>query len=222
MGKMSLCKNQKEGERRYLRIRLWTLAVIMAIFAFPMGCAASSDSNSLTLAEETLNETITPMAFPEDVSLTGFFITHQGMAAEPYYMMKETEDGVYLKISANGPGDWTLYADADEDSQEYSLNFVDTVNDYEDAQIAQPQGDSAVRALEDAIAQAGALGWNGYDAYIPMDDVLDADDFYILYLELSDGTTVAMYGHNTRPKGFAGLLAQTQEIYSEIFPDCAQ
>lgn len=215
MEEMMLCKNRKDGERR--RMRLCILVAMMGIFTFLTGCAAASGGqsggDSLTSAEKTLNETVTPIAFPEGVHLTGFFITHQGMAVEPYYIMKETEDGVYLKIFATTPDDWTLYADSA--SQEGILDFVDTEN----AQIAKMQDAAAVQALEDAIVQSGALGWNGYDAFVPMEDALDADDTYILYLELSDDTTVTMHGHNTRPKGFAELLSQTQEIYCGIFPD---
>ena len=214
MEETMLCKNKTEGDCR--RIRLCVL-VIMGIFAFLTGCATSSDGqsgdDSLTPAEKALNETVTPIALPEGVHLTGFFITHQGMAVEPYYIMKETEDGVYLKISATTPDDWTLYADSA--SREGSLDLVDA----EDARIAKMQDATAVQALEDAIVQSGALGWDGYDAFVPMEDALDADDTYILYLELSNGTTVTMHGHNTRPKGFVELLAQTQEIYSGIFPN---
>lgn len=143
---------------------------------------------------------ITPISFPEGVELSGFYMTHQGMAAGPYYVMKKTDTGIHMKISDRVPGD------------DY-FGFVDTVTEDEYASHVILETEAPVRELEAAIEEAGALAWDGYRKNVAMKDVMDSGDLYVLYLELTDGTTVSMSGYNACPSGFQELWMSCQNIF---------
>ena len=46
-----------------------------------------------------------------------------------------------------------------------------------------------------------------------MPGVLDSGDCYNLYLELSDGTTVTVYGYNTAPKAFDDFYMEVVDVF---------
>ena len=135
-------------------------------------------------------EEIIPVSFPENASLIYFCINHQGMAMEPYYILKATDDGTYMKFMSLNP-------------EEQQTDMAEEV--WEDSVF--------IEKLEEAIVQCGALGWDGYDEKVSRKGVMDSGDSYELRIELSDGTTVNMRGYNTCPAGFESLLGQVRELF---------
>ena len=116
-----------------------------------------------------------------------------------------------MKISTVDPTDSRM-AEEDTETSEY-LSSADTVLDCERASLVRLSDDSLVRQLEQFIADAGALDWDGFCKRVAMPDVADSGDRYILYLELTDGTTVTMDSYNARPAGFSELYRQTEELF---------
>jgi len=154
-------------------------------------------------ARSTVVTKVTPMPLPEGTSLTGLYMTHQGMAMGPHYVLKTTDEGTWLKRSDRSPM---------ENGISY-LDFADTVQDGEQAVLSRLADASVIEVLETAIEQSGALGWDGFDETKSKPGVSDSGDLYVLYLELSDGTTVTMRGYNVCPAGFDLLLSQVWEIF---------
>lgn len=135
-------------------------------------------------------EEIIAVSFPENANLMYFCINHQGMAMEPYYILKATEKGTYMKFMSLNP-------------EEQQTDMAEEV--WEDSVF--------IEKLEEAIVQCGALGWDGYDEKVSRKGVMDSGDSYELRIELSDGTTVNMRGYNTCPAGFESLLGQVRELF---------
>lgn len=159
---------------------------------------------------------VVPVPFPVGTSLRHLYITHQGMRSGSYYILKTTDAGTYMKISNLSPDDRRMLDGEDagnlEAGAEY-LGFADTVKGCEHASLVLLQDDGPVRELEEAIAAAGTLNWDGYRESVAMEGVLDSGDSYQLYLELSDGTTVTVDSYNARPAGFTALLYKVEEIF---------
>ena len=130
--------------------------------------------------------------FPEDAELNYFMIHHEGMAMEPYYILKRSEKHIYLKYVTMDPEE---------------LNDEDLVELQED--------DPLIKELKESIVQYGALGWDGYHEKVSGKGVLDSGDSYHLKIELSDGTSVTVYGYNTCPAGFESLLEQATDLFFE-------
>ena len=130
--------------------------------------------------------------FPENAELNYFMIHHEGMAMEPYYILQRSEKHIYLKYVTMNP----------EELQEEEL-----------AELQEE--DSLIKELKEAIVQYGALGWDGYHEKVSGKGVLDSGDSYHLKIELSDGTSVTMYGYNTCPAGFESLLEQATDLFFE-------
>ncbi len=192
------------------RILFLTMVMIMSIFSFLTGCGRKEQP------APTIKEESSPLPLPEGVSLTGFYMTHQGMAAEPYYILRVTESGTYMKISNMSPDNYWMCKDEDMSAQAGNakyLGFADTVKECEHASLVLLENEAPVRELEDALIQAGALGWDGYDETVSMENVADSGDSYVLYLELSDGSTVSAKGYNAHPAGFRELLTSVREIF---------
>lgn len=190
--------------------------MIMSVFTFLTGCGSSGRQPPKLTLESA------PIPFPEGSKLTGFYMTHQGMAAAPYYILKTTDMGTYMKISDSSPEDCQM--DSGTDVSELGANwqyfgFADTVLDCENASLVLLENKTPVRELEDAIVQSGALGWDGYEEHRPMKGVPDSGDTYTLFLELSDGTTVKMHGYNACPDGFDELLGQVMYIFYKNIND---
>lgn len=198
--------------------------IVMSILSMLMvaltGCENSENLNgkpedNIISAIET---EVPPIPLPDGTRLKHLYITHQGMRGGLYYILKTTDAGTYMKISSLSPDDRRMLDGEDPDSlgdhAEY-LAFGDTVKDCERASLSLLIDDGPIRELEEVISAAGALGWDGYDKNDPMEGVLDSGDIYQLYLELTDGTTVAVNGYNARPAGFPELLYRVGEIFHE-------
>ena len=143
-------------------------------------------------------------------------MTHQGMATEPYYILNTTDTGIWMKITNQSPEISQMDSGTDirllEENWQY-FGFANTVLDCENASIVLLENTSSVRELEDAIVQSGALGWDGYEEHRSKKGVEDAGDTYVLFLKLSDGTTVKVHGYNACPEGFNELLGCVMKIF---------
>lgn len=195
------------------------VVLIMSILTFLTGCI----SNGRQPAPETEQALeAAPIPFPEGAELTGFYMTRQGMAAAPYYILKTTDMGTYMKISDSNPE--ACQMDSGTDISELGANwqylgFGDTVLDCENASLVLLEDKAPVRELENAIVQSGALGWDGYEEHRSMKGVSDSGDTYALFLAFSDGTTVKVHGYNACPDGFDELLGQIMDIFYENIND---
>ena len=153
--------------------------------------------------------------FPEGVRLKNFYITHQGMEMEPYYLLKTADAGFFMKTTDIRPYDERILGSgsyAALDSAKY-FAFADTVKECERADLIQTKDDKALCALEKAIAGTGALNWNGYFKNISGTGVSDSGDRYEMYIELSNGITVSMDSYNICPAGFMKLLKEVSDIF---------
>lgn len=143
-----------------------------------------------------------PAPIPEGVELTGFYLHHEGMVMEPYYILKSAKSGTFMKIT-------------NQISGEDYFQFADTILEEETACLRLLTDNTAVKTLEEIISEAGAVGWNGFDEAVKKKNVSDSGDRYWLYMELSDGATVSVYGYNTCPEGFEDLLKKTEELFAD-------
>lgn len=189
----------------------------MGLFSMFSGCTKNQkmpEPVSSGTTESVINSTIEARQFPEGVTLTGFYMTHQGMAMEPYYFMKVTDDGAYLKITNVAPNDYRL-APPMMSMQQSDINYfeyADTVLEFEYASLVKVD-EAVVRELENAVVETGALGWDGFNEYRDMSGVLDAGDSYDLYLTLSDGSSVNAHGYNVSPSGWQELKEKVVGIF---------
>jgi len=196
------------------------MSILSLLMAVLTGCGGRENQSGDPGGEAltTIETAVTPMPLPDGAGLKHLYITHQGMSAGPYYILKTTDAGTYMKISNMGPDDWRMLDGEDidrlGDKAEY-LGFADTVKDCERASLVLLEDDGPLRELEEAIASAGALGWDGFQKTVSMPDVADSGDSYKLYLELTDGTAVTVDGYNAKPAGFPELLYRVEEIFHE-------
>jgi|GEM_PF-7028445 len=195
------------------------LIVCMGIFSILLaGLSACRDKISPVPAvnEKLRIETkITSTPLPDGVRLKNLFMTHQGMRGGSYYFLRTTDSGTYMKISNQSPAHLNVsFVDSGLpiESAKY-LAFADTVQVDERASLARLETDAPRQALEKALAQNGALDWDGFDKHVSMPNVEDSGDLYQLYLELTDGTTVTVDSYNASPAGFSPLLKEVQEIF---------
>ena len=196
--------------------KLFLLVMIMGIFSFLFGCSKKPSP----VEEES--EVIARVELPEGVKLSGFYMNHSGMRMNPYYILKTTDSGTYMKITDKCPEDYWMYSEESAESliqpAEY-FGYVETVREDERASLVCLEDESVIHQLEECIAKYGALGWDGYDKSKAMPNVTDSGDNYNLYLELSDGTTVKMHGYNTSPSGFRELYQEAVQIFQSCSDD---
>ena len=151
-------------------------------------------------------------------SLTGLYMTHQGMARGPYYIFKQTEDGIFMKTTDTDPK-YLSIENPDGAAADPRFNCVDMVLEEEYASLVQLEDDGIVRELETAIENADALSWDGWNEKSNpgrgLFHVADSGDSYDLYLELSDGTSVTMHGSDTHPDSWGTLYFAVSEIFEE-------
>ena len=164
------------------------LVVLMGIFSFLFGCGKNknqipvSSGNTTapvqqTIENETKSEPITPIALPEGVKLTGLHISQQGMSRMPYYMMKVTDTGTYMKISNTSPDDYEMWADGETDELEQPEEYfghIETVKDVEYASHVKLEDETLIRQMEEILVKYGALGWDGFSERSEMPGVLDS------------------------------------------------
>ena len=135
----------------------------------------------------------------ENATLTGLFMTHQGMAMEPFYILSATDSGCYMKITDRNPeSDYFGSADVVLNDEHASLVTADAVT---------------VREIFDVIVSSGALAWNGYNKHVSMKGVLDAGDSYTLFLKFSDGSTVKVNSYNSHPDGWNDFFVKVRNIF---------
>lgn len=180
----------------------------MGIMTFLSGCLSGQGKKTNKVTE------IAPMDFPEGVTLTGFYMTHQGMAMEPYYILRVKDDRIYMKTTNVNPANLqiTFGMTRNNDIEVEYFGDIDTVNESEYASLTVVD-EAVVRELEQAIVEWGALSWDGFSESRSMDGVLDAGDTYKLFLMLSDGSTVSVHGYNARPKHWSDLGLRVIEIF---------
>lgn len=192
------------------------VVMILGLFSFLFGCG--KQQNPTDSGTSQVPEVIVPRELPEGVSLTGLFMNETGMRMMPYYILKTTDDGTYMKITDHCPEDYFSYGGESSDGviqpAQY-FGYVETVRDDEYASLIKLQDDTLIRKLEECIAKYGALGWDGYEKSVAMPDVLDSGTNYQLYLELSDSTKVKVHGYNACPAGFKELLHEVTDIFQE-------
>jgi len=195
--------------------RFWI--VFMGIFSVLMtaltGCGnGKNQGNEPVWAIES---EVLPVPFPQGAELKHLFMTHQGMRSGNYYILKTTDTGVWMKISNLSPDDWRMLEGehGSVGDEPGVLGFADTVKDCERASLVLLDDDGPIRELEQLITETGALGWDGFRKRVAMPDVKDSGDRYMLYLELSDGTTVTVDSYNSRPAGYARLLSGVENMF---------
>ena len=201
------------------------LVVLMGIFSFLFGCGKKEMPInqpmvpvSKPVQQPKEENKITPIEFPDGVKLTGLHINQQGMMRMPYYMMKVTDTGTYMKISTLSPDDYNMWAGDETEDQEQPaeyFGYIETIKDVEYASLVRLEDETLIRQMEEVIVKYGALGWDGFSEHEEMPGVLDSRDMYDLYLELSDGATVKMHGYNTCPIGFHDLYGEIVDIFED-------
>ena len=207
---------------KHKRYSLVILSFLLLLTAVCIGCAGCTGNNSSDKTGDDKNMSmieseITAVPLPEGTQLKHFYMTRQGMAMEPYYILKTTDDGIFMKITNIRPYDERMLGDdayTVQGSEKY-LAFADTVKECENAELIQLKDDAFVRLLENAIEETGALQWDGYCKNVSKPGVSDSGDRYEMYFELSDGTTVTMDSYNICPAGFTKLLAMVSEVFNK-------
>lgn len=152
---------------------------------------------------------IHPVPLPEGVNLTALFLHHEGMAMEPYYILKTTEQGICLKMTDRSPLE---FVQQDTKISPYIDGF-DRVMEGEKAQLHTVNDSGLLQDIEGVISRYGALRWDGFDRSVSKGNALDSGDRYELYFELSDGSTVTVNAYNCYPAGFPELLIEIQDIF---------
>ena len=147
-----------------------------------------------------------PAPIPEGVELTGFYLHHEGMVMEPYYILKVTNKGTFMKVT-------------NQIFEENYFQFADTILEEETACLRLLTDKTAVEKLEEIISEAGAVGWNGFNETVSKKNASDAGDRYQLHMEFSDESTVSVYGYNTCPDGFEIFLNQASKLFEEYCRD---
>lgn len=184
----------------------WEVTVISILAFFAALLTGCSHEN------EHINEKeVIAVPMPEAVCITGFYIHHEGMAMEPYYLYTVTPDGAYMKMTDTDPLVWECY----EDGEGY-LAYSDTIKEEEHASLILVKEEQMIQKLEDAIVASGALGWDGYDRKVSKKGETDKGDWYVMYLCLSDQTTIEMKGYDVCPAGFELLLQTVVELFLDI------
>lgn len=216
---------QVENKRKYwkemkMRNKILLLVMLMGIVSVLFGCMKNKKivdeiiSNTAILDKNTTE--ITSIEFPEGTKLTGFYMHQMGMEKMPYYILRTTKSGTYMKITDLSPDDYNMWKEEDTEPQEQPseyFSYIETVKDIEYASLVKLEDDVLLRQIEECIVKYGALGWDGFNKSESMPGVMDSGTSYNLYLELSDGTTVTMHGYNICPAGFDELYSEISDIF---------
>ena len=166
----------------------------------------------------------TTVIVADGATLTGLYMSHQGMAMEPYYMFRSTADGSFMKISSQTPDSWNMTEGEPEPAdtaksdgldpkwEAQYFRFIDTVKNCERASLVVPE-ETVIQELNDAVFASEALTWDGYSVNRSMDGVLDSGDGYGLFLVFSDGSTVRVNSYNSCPKGWSDFFESVRDIF---------
>lgn len=162
----------------------------------------------------------------EGATLSGFYMSHQGMAMEPYYILRVTDDGCFMKISSEEPNGYKMTEDGEEptkingeggldsEREKSYFRFVNTVKDCEHASLVTVD-ETIVEQLENIVLEAGALNWDNYTKSKSEPGVLDSGDSYDLFVLFSDGTTVTVDSYNSCPKGWDDFFGKASALFEE-------
>lgn len=159
------------------------------------------------------------------VTLSGLYMTQQGMARGPYYIYRQNDDGLIFKITDTDPVELARRAQNTQAFNEDEAHFYafNKVLEEECASVVCLDDDSIVRELEAAIVEVDALRWDGWDKKgnpgLGTFDVADTGSSYSLYLTLSDGSIVTMHGEDICPDGWDTLFNAVAEIFEELLPE---
>lgn len=217
-------------KNKYMGVALVSLLSIISLLT---GCTkgineVADGGKRIGIDTETI-ETSTvktnTVVLSEDAELVGFFMTHQGMAMEPYYIMRATDDGRMMKISNEAPDSYRMTENdapyeyegvsglSPEAEAEY-FGYINTVKDCEHASLVKAD-EGTVKELYNAIRECGALSWDGYNVSRSMEGVLDSGDTYRLFALFSDGSTVKVNSYNACPTGWSDLYVRVRDIFEE-------
>lgn len=181
---------------------------ILSIISLLTGCGKT-----------TGNERTHTVELAQGAELTGLYMSHQSMAMQPYYMLRVTPDGNFMKITNIRPGEAEVdyvcpdtAENLDAEVEKRYFGGAGEVYDCEHASVVEADSD-IVKKLNDAVIEAGALNWDGYTRHVSMDGVLDAGDSYSLFLLFSDGSTVTVESYNSRPEGWDEMFVNVREIF---------
>lgn len=151
---------------------------------------------------EDENETRETRAFPDDAQIVSFKWNHSGMAMEPYYILREEDDG------------WKWIISMDDENPEEGYHASIVVSDKAD-----------VEEFSRALIDAGILRWDGYYKSKSLGPYIqDGDDGFSLYLTLSDGSEMEAHGYNAFPKEYSEVsdiiyrYFSQHEDYSQYYP----
>lgn len=162
----------------------------------------------------------------EGVTLSGFYMSHQGMAMEPNYILRVTDDGCYMKITSENPDGYKMTEDGenppilngegglDLERENRYFGFVNTIKDCEHASLIMADN-TIVEELENIILEGGALNWDHYSKNKSNKGVLDSGDSYNLFILFSDGSTVTVDSYNSAPEGWDDFFVKVRELFEE-------
>ena len=210
------------------------LVGILSMFSLFTGCTKNGDKTeveSIKAENDKDNskknskkmQTVTPS---EGATLSGFYMSHRGMAMEPYYILRMTDSGCFMKITSEEPCGYRMTEDGEEPSEIGGIGeldsetenryfgFVNTIKDCEHASLITAD-DAIVEELENIVRDSGALDWDGYSKSKSMKGVLDSGDSYELFVLFSDGTTVTVDSYNTCPEGWDDFFVMARDIFEE-------
>lgn len=180
---------------------------ILSIISLLTGCVNHNSDND--------GDNGKPVELSEGATLTGLFMTHQGMAVGPYYILRIDGDNRYMKITGEAPDGYRMTEDMDtipSDEEFHYFGFVDEIKGCERASLVQAD-ETIVKQLTDVIIQSGALNWNGYSKHRSMEYVDDAGDSFGLFLTFSDGSTVKVDSYNSAPDGWTDFYNKVSDIF---------
>lgn len=208
---------------------------IISFFSLLTGCANHNHGDDTGKTDSELSSESNKgnaVELPEGVTLTGLYMTHQGMAREPYYIFRVNGENSYMKITSEAPDGYRMTEDDDynevlrqatentansdispEEEIQY-FRFVDEVKDCEHASLVYAD-ETIISRLTDVIIQSGALKWDGYSKHKSMKNVDDAGDGYSLFLVFSDGSSVTVNSYNASPSGWGDFYNNVRSIFEE-------
>lgn len=201
------------------------LVGVLSILSMLTGC---SDNNTGNV--DSIKNSNSKVELPEGATLTGLYMSHQGMACEPYYILRVNGDNSYMKITSEEPSGLRMTEDEEYDellenvkknskntdiSPEEEIQYFGFVNEVKDCEHASlvSANEDIIKQLTDVIMKSNALSWNGYSKHKKMDYVADSGDGYSLLLVFSDGTTVKVNSYNASPDGWSDFFGGIRDIF---------
>lgn len=208
------------------RVRGMLVGIISSLL-FLTGCTNHNveyDDN-IKNANDGLNAR-SAIELSEGATLSGFYMSHQGMAMEPYYILRVTADDCFMKITNEEPTGYRMTEDGDEppkiggegsldsEREKKYFGFVNTIKDCEHASLIAADK-TIVEELENIVLEEGVLNWDNYTKSKSEFGVQDSGDSYDLFVLFSDGTTVTVDSYNSCPKGWDNFFGKVRDLFEE-------